>query len=395
MKIAKEGFELFDLTKLCDDKKNRDWGLILVHSKKYCTEDKRVLTPHKSKGFFPLSRLKKMKNKQKYRIIKNIDRGVVNNSCGVIVKLPRKLSINLCKIAGALCADGHISRSKKLNKCGYIIELDDKDKNAVEKFGGWTFGEFGYRVKIAKYESNAWSINFGNKIIGRFLHKILGLQIGEKSAKVTIPKIIKRAGKKYVRAFWLGVLTFDGGVDLSGAIELLVRSKPMIKSFSQFAKSEGLSITTHNSPDKNGFWRIHISKPSEKDLKKWIKLFEKDSRAWKRVYYMLGEFDGKTTTEETAVKSLYELYPAHNVSKTSIINVFYKIKELKRATNNEIAFSLGIDSDTLRKYRNLLNKANIIRVMEIKKVGSSGHKMIIEYNEDIQTWKIPRLILNG
>jgi len=382
--------KIFDLTKMCDSIKDKDWGLILAHAKDYLIKDERILRPYRNQGFFPMDKLKSLKNKERFAIIKNMDRFVVNNSSAVSVKIPISLTVNLCKIAGALCADGHISESKKRGKQGYIIELDDKDRIALEKFNKWFFSEFNYKLKAHKHPKfNMWSIDVGNKIIGRFLQRILDLKIGQKSNDVTIPKIIEKADRKYARAFWLGVLTFDGAVDLSGSIELLVRSKAMIKSFSQFAKSERLSLTTHNSPDKNGFWRIHTSKPSKKDIKKWLKLFEKDTRAWKRIYYMFNEFNNKSKNEEAAIKSLYELYPISNISRTSIKHVFYKIKELKKATNNQLAFSLGIDPDTLRKYRNLLNKASIIRIKKIKKVGRTGHKMIIIYNGNIQTWRIP------
>jgi len=388
MKSTGVGAEIFDLARLCDNG-DTDAGLVLVRSRRYFIKDERVLVRYASKKFFPLDRLKVTDNK-KYGIIKNIDKGVINNTCGVIVKVPTCLTINLCKIAGALCADGHIQEVKKGNKRSYIIELDDKDKIAVQKFSNWFFNEFGYRLKVKKKKDHeVYSIDVGNKIIGRFLHRILGLQTGEKSSRVNIPKVIRYADKKYLRAFWLGVLTFDGAVNLSGAIELLIRSKAMIKSFSQFAKSEGISITTHKLPDKNGFWRVHASKPAVNDIKKWLKLFEKDSKSWKKIYYMLNDFNIKTDSEKTAIRILYGLYPTQNISKTSIKDVFHKIKKLKKATNNELAFSLGIDPDTLRKYRNLLKKANIIKIVEVKKTGSDGHRMLIEYNRNVETWRMP------
>ena len=55
-------------------------------------------------------------------------------------------------------------------------------------------------------------------------------------------------------------------------------------------------------------------------------------------------------------------------------------------TNQELAESLKIDTDTLRKYRNLLHEASIIKVTNPSRV---GEKIRIEYNNDIESWQVP------
>jgi hypothetical protein len=378
----------FDLLSLCN-KKDRPHGIILGASKIYRISDNRVLAPYAPDGFFPLSRLIDLRPLHRKRVSNSINAFVVNNSCGVVVKLPKKLTINLCKIAGAIIADGHISKTRTQNKNGYIIELDDKDKIAVQKFSAWFFEEFGYKLKVTKNKKfEMWSIDVNNKIIGRFLHKVLGIPLGEKSSWVDMPHLIKTASQEYQEAFWLGVLTFDCSVNASGTIELLLRSKPLIKSFTKFSRRKKIAITTHTHPDKNGFWRIHSSKPSPENLKKWIRLFEKNTCAWKRLHYALNPFDNVPLNEAEAIYALGVLYPGANTNKIFIRDIFYKIKTLKEVTNQELAHLLGIDTDTLRKYRNILYKANIISVKSQNRVGD---KMFIEYNREINTWKVPRV----
>jgi len=380
----------FDFLKLCDrikDKKRT--SLILARSKKYKINDARILRPYAKCGFFSLSDLKKINDIKRRKILSSIDEFVVNNSCATKIKLPKKLTTTLCKILGALCADGYLHENKLRNKNNYWIELDDKDKIAIEKFSEWFYQEFAYKAKIHRHPKfHMWSIDATNKIIGRFLHRLTRFPLGKKSEFIDMPSLIKKYSKKYQKAFWVGFLTFDGSVNLSGTIEVLLRSKYMIRSISTFLKSEGLSITTHKIPDKNGFWRIHISNPPKNQLKKWLTLFEPGTRAWKRIYYSIYKFDGKAKNERGAIKSLYRLYPMTNSSKLSITDVFYKVKKVKVTNNQKLAKSLKIDLDTLRKYRNLLHETHMIKTMKCRKKGY--HEIIIKYNPHIRTWRIPK-----
>jgi hypothetical protein len=380
---------IFDFIKLCDKNKDtKKTGLILGRSKTTQFEDSRTIEPFKSLDFFPLDRLISIGHIKKGKISDNLDEFAVNNSSGIIIKLPKRLTTNLCKLAGALCADGYIHESYRANKCQYIIELDDKDEVAVHKFSDWFFSEFGYHLKVKKDSRyDMWSIDVGNKIIGRFLCRIIGLQSGKKSSTVRQPLIIERADLRFQRAFWTGFLTFDGATNISGTIELLSRSRYIIRSFEKFLKKEGLTVRTHTDSDKNGYWRIHASKPSRPQLGKWLRLFEKDTRAWKRVFYSFHDYERKALDIHDAIKTFSYLYPPSSSSKTSLVQVLLSIANLRSVSNSKLAESLQIDRDTVRKYRKILSKAKIIKVT---KPIRRGQEMTIHFQDNPKEWMLPR-----
>lgn len=144
---------------------------------------------------------------------------------------PRFLSEDLCKIVGAIIADGHLRHRKlKSGMFEYTIVVRDGFKDNLDSFCSWVSNEFEVEL-TPKYSSkdHHWYVSFGNKIIFRYINKLFGVQFGKKSDIVRMPDVIKDSGVEFKRAFATGVLMFDGGVDhRTGYFDFTTKSRQLM-----------------------------------------------------------------------------------------------------------------------------------------------------------------------
>jgi len=133
-----------------------------------------------------------------------------------IVKAPKFLTKNLCKTVGAVIADGHLTKHiKKSGSPSYLISVDDESKDNLDRFCKWMKEEFETKIR-PKYsrKNNYWRVDFGNKIIYRYLNKLFEIPIGKKHEIVKTPNLIKFADLSMKISFLNGLFLFDGGIGL-------------------------------------------------------------------------------------------------------------------------------------------------------------------------------------
>jgi hypothetical protein len=131
-----------------------------------------------------------------------------------VAKAPKFLTKNLCKIAGSVIADGHlITYVKKSGYPSYVITVVDESKDNLLQFCDWIKEEFGVEIR-PKYneKNNYWRVDFGNKIIYRYLNKLFEIPAGEKYTIVKVPNLIKFSNLPMRISFLNGLFLFDGGV---------------------------------------------------------------------------------------------------------------------------------------------------------------------------------------
>jgi ribosomal protein L18E len=130
------------------------------------------------------------------------------------VTAPKILTKNLCRIAGSVIADGHLTKYiKKSGSPSYVITVDDESKHNLFQFCSWIKEEFGTQIR-PKYnrKNNYWRVDFGNKIIYRYLNKLFEIPVGKKHAIVKIPSLIKSSNLSMKISFLNGLFMFDGGI---------------------------------------------------------------------------------------------------------------------------------------------------------------------------------------
>ncbi|MFA5888182.1 MAG: hypothetical protein WC852_05740, partial [Candidatus Nanoarchaeia archaeon] len=307
-----------------------------------------------------------------------IESYAANNTAARIVKLPKNIDADLCKIWGALTADGHITTKSKAE---YIIQITECDLKAINAFQQWFENCFGIKPNVYRYKKcNAWRICVSNKIVGRYLVKILGFPTNKKSNTIRAPDFLDNEIKK--KSFLIGVLTFDAGVNLSDSIEFSVKNEGLLKDVVFLLKELNIKFTYNGKADKNGFWRLHTWNLTREELKKWSELFENGSEKHQKILDILYGYKKEPNCLSEAIFALDKTFPKKNASITSLKDIFNYIKEHKIVCINELCESLKIEKETTIKYRKILKRCNIIKEEAIKDKNS---KIRIVYNNTISS----------
>ncbi|MBI5061255.1 MAG: hypothetical protein HZB67_02995 [Candidatus Aenigmarchaeota archaeon] len=338
---------------------------------------KKIVVKKFSDGFLPLYLLDSYKNVA-------LEKLTVNNPSAKPVNAITTLSNELCKILGALCADGHISTKSKPE---YLIQIVDADFEALNAFDKWIEKVFGISYKIKKeYSTNSWRIDINNKVIARYFVHIFKFPTGRKSHFIQMPEEIKKSNLSNQKAFLTGIMTFDGAVNLNKNIELITRSRRLHDDV--ITVLDKLKMNYKNGcRDKNGFWRFHIHKPTKTELRKWLSLFENRTEKRKKIFENINGFNKIPNSEEDVIRTFNKIFPRKNRSLTSLVEFYSCVKELKMASINEIAEKLSVDPDTIRKYRAILKDCGIIYE---RNINNDNSKIEVIFNDNIDSWKIPK-----
>lgn len=201
------------------------------------------------------------------------------------VKVVHFLSENLCKIVGALIADGHLTKLiKPSGSPSYVITIDDKYEDNLSRFCSWIREEFGVRLK-PKYcsKNNYWRIDFGNKIIYRYLEKLFEVPVGKKYEKLKVPPIIKKSSLNFKVSFLNSLFLFDGGIGKSVYFNFSTKSLTLLKDIEKLLKEIGINPDlVKETLDSSNVFEVRIWK--RKKLKKFIEIFQSNENAQKWKY---------------------------------------------------------------------------------------------------------------
>lgn len=310
------------ITQVCNSKKITRHKLVNILSRKFkCSEGPFNEIIFGNKIWIPLRFInelllllnasEKEKDKIKNEINKRIELLKVNAPKSKPVKNIRSLNEALCKIAGAIVADGNFThrvcvdarsldelidvinklkcilpnqkfsiKRTSTNKFRVVftiapetkdvfkilknsesiivwnkpqINITDQDLNALRLLKNNLTKCFGIDVKIRRVNGkNAWKISFENKVIMRFFTKFLKIPIGDKTNCACEPEIIRKSDIKFRMAFVKGVMTFDGSVNKVDATELLVKSKTLRDNVEEIVLQMGFKVSKTGTPDKKG-----------------------------------------------------------------------------------------------------------------------------------------------
>lgn len=349
--------------------------------------------------WFPLAFLNeiiKLSDKKYYFDIQDkIEYLRIGNMASKPIKPLKFITEELCKIAGAHAADGTLFDNRQY---GTLIRIVDGHKSNVFAYAKWIYTSFNLELKPikSKYSKNMWEIGFKNKIIGRYLNKILGFSYGCKTFDVKEPKIIKKASFNLRKAFALGYLTFEAGCGIKPKIELCCASKHIVDDICDIFSKDNMKFVRMRTGKHSVYWRAWSPCLSHNEAKRWLSYFEPKTEKWFKLYEYIYGFQGKVDNYESACKALSYVFPHQPGSKTTTIEVLSIIRKKGRTWRYDIEKETRLKSawaHSLRHYITILIKANIIKI----KKGRFGKKKsfgtiirdVYFYNPEVTNWKIP------
>jgi hypothetical protein len=258
-------------------------------------------------------------------------------------KLIKELTPELAMISGAHAADGTLAMAKTgKNSNMYRWVVTDGNIYSLLELQKWVKSSFGLAVKIKKSAyDNCFLFVVDSKVVLRYLNKFFDFKVGNKTNTVTIPEVIRESSFKFKRNFALGVLTFDGSVDLDGNLRLNVKSKKLLKSVANVMQKDGLKITFPKNTKKRG-WVLKCKIIENK--KHILHYFAKNSINWKKAYGFLYGF------EKEEILQLFKKTPISKIT----LNKFLETRNRLNTTDKKIlAKNLDVTIRTIRKYTNL------------------------------------------
>src|SRR5439155_13885058 len=252
----------------------------------------------------------------------------------------------------------HLEKNAKGN--GYLIELSDFYETNVKLFCHWLQKVFGIKANYKRHRSgNYFETRFKNKIVFRYLSRILGIPIGKKSKFIKMPEIIKNSGLNYKKAFVTAALLFDGGVIFkSGYYQFSSKSLSLIKDVENVLIECGIKPDhVDRLPDKNEVYRLLIRNKDK--LKKVLTNFlPPNSTKYSQLNLHINGFEEVKDLNEV-MKTLNELYPRFGKSLifSDIINL---ISDGELFVADDLVKKLGKSKQVIKKSLNKLEKWNVL-----------------------------------
>lgn len=330
-------------------------------------------------------------------LINSFEKIKISNGKSLELNCVKRLSPELCTLAGAHAADGCLYKKKIRPYYHYHVLIVDRDYKTIEWYQNCLYNVFGLKTKIYKLKG-CWIIHISNKIIFRYLNLFFGFPIGKKSSIVNEPKIIKRSSFARRKAFVKGVMTFDGSVTTFGAITLGIKSEPLINSIQDIFEKDGIEIRK-SSNKNNDIWYLNTSSRLDKrQLNKWLNYFIEGTEKHKKVYELINGFQIKPKTLKEATRALNLHFPRANKSKINISDVLDIMISNKKLFVWEIADKLiqekkldSLSYTPIKMYLYVLEKQAKIIKSEDKMVrfNRSAAKSKLYSLNSFSKWRIP------
>lgn len=337
------------------------------------------------------------KEEEKFKFIDKINHLANNTPPRVVTKVPKKLTINLCKIAGAHAADGCLFKNN-------LFQITDGDFLNVKAFQNWLKLEFdlNYKIKRVEASTNEWKIGFHNKVFGKFLHTFFDFPYGKKVDSTGMPNVIRHSTSEFRKAFTMSVLGYESGLGAARDVSLCVLSKKFRDDIAMVINENNIPITILDRPSMT-YWRFWSGRLSSEDAKQWMSLFEPNTEKWYKLQEYSFGFKGKVSSFEEAINALNKVYPKLSASKVITSEVLLVIKKLNQTHRHEIVNILRVEKNllnyggkwahSLRHHLDILKDTNMIKVQKKRFGAKKSFGTIVReeycYNPNVEEWVLP------
>jgi hypothetical protein len=314
-----------------------------------------------------------------------------------IVKAPKKLTIELCKIMGSHTADGTLGK-------GYYFHISDGDRGNLKAFQKWLKIEFNLEYKVSKVDgSNEWEIGFHSKIFSRYLIKFFHFPEGKKCDTTGMPEVIQRSNAEFRKAFAIGAMSFESGLGAARDVSLCVLSKKFRDDLAEVVKECNIPFVVLDRPSLT-YWRFWSERLSNESAQRWIQLFEPNTEKWHKLQEYSFGYKGKVSSFEEAVAAIEKVYPKLSANKVTTNEVLMVIKRFNETHRYEIVEALrneknlltygGKWAHSLRHHLDVLKDMNMILVHKErfgpKKSFGTIVREVYRFNPNVKEWAVPK-----
>lgn len=308
-----------------------------------------------------------------------------------VCKAVKSIDEDLSKIAGAHAADGHLKRRETFRKGRkiprYEFVIRDEYFGNLKVFAKWMESTFGVEVKIKKENRHkGWYIYLGNKILFRYLNRVLGFPSGKKFDCVKVPTAITNSSLDIQLSFCLGAFTFDGCVNYrTGYVDFSTKSHELFTGINRILDAVGIwPDFVSKQADRFSRWIIRFRK--YKNLKKCLALFEPTTEKWWRLKdHIFGPSGNAHDTEELFKKFDYA-YPKTKPNAATFSDVIRVVQKFKKTTSKEASSHLERGYTTAHEF---LKKLEDWGILCSENEFQDTCRRVWRLNENCKEWKVP------
>jgi intein/homing endonuclease len=180
----------------------------------------------------------------KRNVCRNCNRSKWYNELSNLIQLDESLA----KWLGLLISDGHIMASST------SVEFCGNDLNLIEEFEYLTDKVF--QLKCHRYSAKnekLYRTRVHSSQLIKFLLDYFGLNRGNKSLTVELPKLIEKSNSSVIGAFVAGIIEGDGHVDSSWKIRISCGSKKFSYALKDLLRMRGIRTSVLILKNPSGF----------------------------------------------------------------------------------------------------------------------------------------------
>ncbi len=286
------------------------------------------------------------------------------------VTIPKMISLEMVKIAGAIISDGYLQEKTKLFNSGRYdqisrIVIRDQNEDAISLCCRWFNKTFNIDIKARKGK-NHWYISFGNKIIFRYFSKIFNIPVGEKSSIVRVPEIVNR-NTEFKKSFVQSVFLFEGGIDhRTGYAEIGSKSRELIYGLAGILTEFGLKPDfVSKYEDRNG-WKLRIRNKSK--LSKFLDMFcERGTMKYRQLKFHLKAGKKNLNKINSEIDVLFPRTRKNTINYRDVINSIQKLENSNiEPTFKNVKIELNREKTVVYEY---LRKLETLGLLKSNKIG--------------------------
>ena len=203
------------------------------------------------------------------------------------VRLPKQFDASQAYLIGFILADGHIKDENAFLKKGqypeYTIAMYDNSREFLEYLSNLFYQIISVKCNLhyAEDKKGSWyALRCTSKPIYRYFVKVLGIPMGYKTGKITVPEIVKNSALDCQKAFIAGFSDGEGCVSIS--------TKNPYLEISQFsATNEVPEIMTWIS-QKLSELGVNLSSPQKMSTQNSWRLRTGSKKTINNFYYIIG-----------------------------------------------------------------------------------------------------------
>lgn len=197
----------------------------------------------------PILFLKKLINETEYSFALEIKEKI--NSKNLVlrlrskhwIKLPKKVTPELCYLIGILLGDGHMAGDSCNDRGNWIISVYFDAFEHLKIYSDLINSIFGCEVKIYNPPENCFAAEFGSRAVHWFLRSFFKLKNGAKCDLIEIPEIIlatKNAG--LISSCIKGLFDSDGTIT-KNTVKYASTSEKIVDQVINFLNSNGINTS--------------------------------------------------------------------------------------------------------------------------------------------------------